>query len=94
MAKMRKSKTPLELAEKTLATINDYKNVFSSAQGKRVLLDLMKEFHMLGTTHVKNDEYESKLNEGERNAVLFILAKMKTRTTELEQYIAEATRED
>lgn len=78
------------MAEKQLATILDYKRVFNTEQGKRVLHDMAMKFNMLKTTHVKGDPYESKLLEGQRNVMLFIFEMLNTDTKALEQFIAEA----
>ena len=50
----------------------DYKFVFNSEEGKRVLEDLNKRCHIYNTTHVKGDSHESAFYEGQRSLVVFI----------------------
>ena len=38
---------------------NDFKTVFNSDEGKRVLADLEKRCHFLTTTNIKGDSHES-----------------------------------
>ena len=52
--------------------ISDYKIVFESEQGQRVLEDLKRRFHFYSTTNVKGDSHESAFYEGQRAAVLWI----------------------
>lgn len=51
-----------------------YKAVFSGEAGERVLGDLCRRFHILGSTFSLRNTNESFLKEGERNAVLYILS--------------------
>ncbi len=68
-------------AKKHLATIADYKKVFNSDSGKRVLWDLMRKSNMTGSILGSHDGKiclnQTLLNEGERNLVLYILSKLK-----------------
>lgn len=67
--------------KKHLATIADYKKTFSSDHGQRVLWDLMRQANMVSPIVQRNERgvcvHETFLSEGERNLVLYILAKMK-----------------
>ena len=51
---------------------NDFKTVFNSDEGKRVLADLEKRCHFLTTTNIKGDSHESAYLEGQRSVFLFI----------------------
>ena len=51
---------------------NDFKTVFNSDEGKRVLADLEKRCHFLTTTNIKGDSHESAYMEGHRSVLLFI----------------------
>ena len=51
---------------------NDFKTVFNSDEGKRVLADLEKRCHFLTTTNIKGDSHESAYMEGQRSVLLFI----------------------
>ena len=50
----------------------NYKTVFNSDEGKRVLADLEKRCHFLTTTNIKGDSHESAYMEGQRSVLLFI----------------------
>jgi|TARA_B100001079_G_scaffold239072_1_gene223117 hypothetical protein len=52
--------------------IKDYKFVFSSDEGKRLLSDLEKRCHEFVTTHDKNSATESAFLEGQRSVLIFI----------------------
>lgn len=65
-------------SNKKASTISVYKKVFSTVQGQRVLYDLMNECNMMRPTAVKGDGRQSVLNEGKREAVLYILTKLNT----------------
>lgn len=52
---------------------DDYKTVFSSAAGERVLADLMGQFHVGRSSHMSGDSHETAFREGERHAVLHVL---------------------
>jgi len=55
---------------------SDYETVFASAEGLRVLADLMSEFHVGSSSHVPSDSHETAFREGERHVVLHILHKL------------------
>jgi len=58
--------------KKFLELIADYKFVFGSNEGKRVLRDLEKRCHEFVTTHQKGDSHESAYLEGQRSVLIFI----------------------
>jgi len=58
--------------KKFLDLIADYKIVFSSENGKRVLSDLEKRCHEFVTTHQKGDSHETAFLEGQRSVLIFI----------------------
>jgi len=58
--------------KKFLELIEDYKIVFGSENGKRVLSDLEKRCHEFVTTHQKGDSHESAYLEGQRSVLIFI----------------------
>ena len=51
----------------------DYETVFSSKAGRRVLSDLMANFHAGRSSHVPGDSHETAFREGERHVVLHVL---------------------
>ena len=52
--------------------IKDYKFVFSSDEGKRILSDLEKRCHEFVTTHDKANSHETSFLEGQRSVLIFI----------------------
>ena len=52
----------------------NYKTVFNSDEGKKVLSDLEKRCHYHTTTNVKGDSHESAYLEGQRSILLFVKA--------------------
>jgi hypothetical protein len=78
--------------KKMLARISDYKKVFESPLGKKVLLDMMRAHKITSSTFVPNDINSTLLNEGERNVVLRILAILKTNPEDYAQRIEESTK--
>ena len=50
----------------------DYKVIFNSDEGVRVMADLEKRCHFMTTTNVKGDSHESAYMEGQRSVLLFI----------------------
>jgi|TARA_B110000503_G_scaffold19146_1_gene28506 hypothetical protein len=50
----------------------NYKFIFNTEEGKRVLSDLEKRCHYHATTNVKGDSHESAYMEGQRSVLLFI----------------------
>ena len=58
--------------KKLLELIKDYKIIFNTDEGKRVLDDLKKRSYFHNTTHVQGDSHESAYNEGQRSLVVFM----------------------
>ena len=50
----------------------NYKTIFNTDEGKKVLADLEKRCHYHSTTNVKGDSHESAYMEGQRSILLFI----------------------
>jgi len=50
----------------------DYKTIFNSDEGKRIMSDLEKRCHFMTTTNIKGDSHESAYMEGQRSVLLFI----------------------
>ena len=67
---MDQNKKLLELKE-------DYKIVFNSEQGQRVLNDLEKRCHEFVTTFSKENSHETAFLEGQRSTLIFIKAMIK-----------------
>jgi hypothetical protein len=88
---MASKKKQTELAKKRAALFADYKRTFQEGPGRNVLLDLIKEHHVMGSTFVENDLYgrEAAMREGERNVVLRILHNMNVDAEGLLRYLRE-----
>tara|TARA_R100001082_G_scaffold37833_1_gene19949 strand:- start:609 stop:887 length:279 start_codon:yes stop_codon:yes gene_type:complete len=71
---------------KMLDITADYKKIFGSDQGERVLYDLMKNSFMITSTF-SNDPHEMALREGHRNVILRILSILKTDERELQDIL-------
>ena len=63
---------PTDSNKALLSLIKNYKIVFSSDDGKKVIEDLEKRCHEFVTTHVPKDSHESAFLEGNRSVLLFI----------------------
>ena len=50
----------------------DYKVIFNSDEGVRVMADLEKRCQFMNTTNIKGDSHESAYMEGQRSVLLFI----------------------
>lgn len=61
------------IRRKKLDRIAAYQSLFATDDGKKVLYDLIRTHHILGTTFSK-DQNETYLKEGERNVVLRIMS--------------------
>jgi hypothetical protein len=74
-----------------MSIADDYHLTFSSAHGRRVLLDMMAKFH-LNHSSFHRDPHVTAFREGERNSVLYILTMLNMTERDLALMIAE--RED
>ena len=63
--------------KKLLELKEDYKIVFNSEQGQRVLNDLEKRCHEFVTTFSKDNSHETAFLEGQRSTLIFIKAMIK-----------------
>ena len=84
----------IKRAKKISAIAQDYKAVFGSAQGKRVLHDILKGAHVIEPSYVRGDAHETSFREGERNNALRIMARLNMDVTELNKRIAEGEMEE
>ena len=75
---MSNKKSWLSFAKKQKEKVTDYRSVFRTEEGQRVLYDLMKQGHVIKPTYVIENQQESNLNEGKRELVLYILHVLET----------------
>lgn len=80
-------------ARKPITRALSYQAIFNSHDGQKVLWDMMKTHHMIGSTFSK-DTHEMALKEGERNVVLRILQIMKVDVDSLAKKIEEGLKEE
>ena len=67
-------------AEKNLAQLRqDYKIIFGSDEGKRVLDDISKRCDEINTNHVIGDSHESAFFEGQSSIMVFIKSILKSK---------------
>lgn len=62
-----------QVKKRQLGRIQDYKQVFSTDQGKRVLMHLIRSNYVLSACYVDKDPHSSLVREGQRMAILNIL---------------------
>lgn len=74
--------------KRALAKVQDYQQVFSTEQGKRVLYDMFNSHFMIGP--LPRDTNDLLRAEGERNVVLRILSKLKVSTEKVHKLIGES----
>ena len=75
-------------ANRQLAKLSDYKKVFGTVQGKRVLWDLMKLHGMLQSSKPDNPN-QMMFNEGGRNVIIGILQKVESDIPKLRELITK-----
>lgn len=75
-------------AKRQIAKVTDYKMVFGTPHGSRVLMDMMKTHGILQSSFDK-DPYLTAFKEGERNAVLRILTVLKINVEDIKKRIEE-----
>src|SRR6266568_9425068 len=81
-------------AKRQIARIQDYKRLFKSDDGRKVLRDLFKNFSMLDGTFAPNrGELELAYLEGQRSVVLHILSRLNIDADELQTHMTEAINE-
>lgn len=71
----------------------DYQATFATAEGERVLYDLMKTHYVMGTTFTA-DQNVMALKEGERNVVLRILHLLKIDVEMLHKKYSEGLKQE
>ena len=63
---------PTDSNKALISLIKNYKIVFSSDDGKKVIEDLEKRWHEFVTTHAKDNSHETAFLEGQRSVLIFI----------------------
>lgn len=85
------AKRKMDIRERALARAIDYKKVFASEQGKRVLNDLIRAHHVMTPTMVRGDEtgLQMAYNEGQRNVVLRLLKMVNLSEADMRKLMGE-----
>ncbi len=68
-----------EIEKKFKQLKDDYKFIFNSEEGKRVLDDISIRCHESSTTFSKDNSHETAFLEGQRSIYLFIKAMLKSK---------------
>jgi len=68
-----------EVQKKIEQLRNDYKIIFNTDEGKRVLEDISIRCHESSTTFSKDNSHETAFLEGQRSISLFIKAMLKSK---------------
>ena len=68
-----------EIEKKFKQLKDDYKFIFNSEEGKRVLNDISIRCHESSTTFSKDNSHETAFLEGQRSIYLFIKAMLKSK---------------
>lgn len=85
---MNEKKQAQAILKKKHAKIIDYKKVFSSPEGQRVLMDMMDEHFMLRTTSDR-DQAKQNENEGQRIVMLRLFKILKISPQQMERLVEE-----
>lgn len=80
--------------EQKLALLHDYKAVFGTPQGKRVLQDLMAKGGLLQSNYVPGDSHGTAYNEGARSLVLHIFEILRIDLKQLQSTLSEGFYEE
>ena len=78
-----------KVINRSIAKVKDYKQVFSTQAGKRVLADMMSSHYMFTATFAPQDPHMTSIREGERNVILRLLSILKKDPEKLRDYIME-----
>lgn len=93
---MSSKSTNVEAVKRMYASASAYKRVFvENEDGYKILIDLMRKFHMMSPTTTKDmNPNEMLFNEGARNVVLYIMTKCNVNIQQLQEYIEGADNAD
>jgi hypothetical protein len=79
---------------RALAAQKDYKLLFNSDLGKKVLADLSKVVGFLERTHVPGDPHSTAFNDGQKDVLRYIYSKINVDYKKLEAKIAEGVKDE
>ena len=68
----------MRITEKEKKRLADYRTVFESPQGQRVLADLCQRHGIYDPCHVPGDAYSTAYNDGRRSVVVDLLRYLNT----------------
>ena len=83
-----------DIVKRQRSSIVDYKAVFESPVGQKVLWDLMKFTGFLSPSHTIGDPYSTAFNDGQKNTILHIMKKLKFDQEKLQKQIDEGIEDD
>lgn len=70
--------------------LKDYRKLFSSDVGKRVLNDLIAQHYVMSSTYVRGDALDMAFREGQRNVILRIMSVMNYDAEKVDKMIKES----
>lgn len=82
-----------KVTQRQIATISDYRKVFGTDQGKRVLWDICKNAQILTPCYTGKAE-EAIFRDGERNVALRILSTLKYDPKQLIELLEQEDKEN
>lgn len=83
----------MKQAEKQSASIADYKELFGTQIGQKVLFDLMKQHGVLSQCYVPGDSHSSAFNDGARTVILRIMKRSKIDVKKMMRILEEINKE-
>ena len=90
---MAKKKTKAAGTKRAIASVQNFKDTFSTIHGKKVLWELMRETGF-NSTNFSQDPYVTSFNEGSRNTVLYILKRLNVDVKTIEAKIEQGEAQD
>ncbi len=83
----------MDTVDKKTKSISDYKELFGTDIGQKVLMDLMKNHGVLQSLHCPGDPYSTAFNDGARSVVLRIMKRSKIDTKKMMELLDKMNQE-
>lgn len=87
------NETKTKKVDKQRQLMIDYKHVFGSEVGERVLRDMMRNHFMTRPSHVRSDPYETSYNEGQRAVMLRLMTYMNYDIKKFDELVKQGERD-
>jgi hypothetical protein len=79
----QRARAVVAFAKRRLQMASDYQAVYNSAEGQRVLRDILREGGILEVAHVAGDPGTSQFNDGKRALALYVVERLRWNEGEL-----------